>query len=134
MKLAAIRLPLALPLLALLASCATATSLPTLEGVPIRSDGLAMIDQPTRVGDLVVTPKMVIEDSRCPSDVQCVWAGRVVLTARLDGAGWRETVDLKSGEPYRTHGISVVLISVQPDKASGAVQPAGQYVFGFEAR
>ena len=128
MKLAAILLSLTL------AACATVTPRPTLAGVPIRSDGLAMIDQSTSVGDLVVTPKKVIEDSRCPMLAQCVWAGQVVLSAQINGAGWRETINLKLGEPYRTHGISVVLISVQPDKGSGFVQPASQYLFSFKAR
>src|SRR3546814_14872369 len=34
--------------------------------------------------DLAVTPLAVIEDSRCPRDVQCVWQGRVMLRAQLD--------------------------------------------------
>ena len=124
---------LTLPLLALVAGCSTVSAGPVGDGGPIRSDGVAAIDQPTRVGSLVVTPKQVLEDSRCPALAQCVWAGRVVLSARIDGAGWRETVSLTLGEPYLTHGFGLALTSVEPAKLSVPTQPQ-DYRFGFEAR
>ncbi len=88
----------ALPLLAALALSACAT-LPA--AVPVRSDGLAHLHEATRVGSLVVTPRAVIEDSRCPINARCIWAGRLVLKTRIDGAGWRETVDLTLGHRMR---------------------------------
>ena len=33
----------------------------------------------------------VVEDSRCPINARCVWAGRADRAHRVDGAGWRET-------------------------------------------
>ena len=47
-----------------------------------------MLGQPTRVGRLVVTPLRVAEDSRCPINARCVWAGRAVVQTRIDGPGW----------------------------------------------
>lgn len=103
-------------------------------GSPIRSDGLATLSQPTRVGALVVTPQAVIEDSRCPINARCVWAGRLVLTTRIDGAGWRETVDLTLGQPYSTHGTGLALVSAEPGKIAGAEPSPPAALFGFEPR
>lgn len=120
------------PLLALFAGCATIPSGPIVHGGPIRTDGLAMIDQPTRVGDIVVTPKRVIEDSRCPINARCVWAGRLILSTRIDGAGWRETANLTLGQTYRTHDRGIRLVSAEPGKLAGAQPPVPATTFGFE--
>ena len=113
-----------------LGACVTAP----IAGSPIRGDGLATFGRPTRVGAMVVTPQAVVEDSRCPINVQCVWAGRLVLKTRIDGAGWRETVELVLGEPYATHGMGLALVSAEPGKMVGATPLPPASLFGFEAR
>ena len=113
-----------------LSSCATAP----IPGPPIRSDGLATFGQPTRVGALVVTPQALVEDSRCPINARCVWAGRLILKTRIDGAGWRETVDLTLGQPVSTHGAGVALVSAEPGKMAGAEPSPPASLFGFEPR
>jgi predicted small secreted protein len=119
----------ALVLLALtLSACSATVNGP---GAPIRQDGRAMLGQPTRVGQLVVTPMKLVEDSRCPMNARCVWAGRAIVTTRIDGAGWRETTNMELGRPYVAHGIGVQLSSVQPDKMVGQQQQPQAYLFGF---
>lgn len=113
-----------------LSACATA---PTTE-YPVRTDGHASFGQSTRVGALVVTPKALVEDSRCPINARCVWAGRLVLKTRIDGAGWRETVDLTLGQAYATHGTGLALVSAEPGKMAGATPSPPASLFGFEAR
>lgn len=103
-------------------------------GSPIRSDGLASFGQSTRVGALVVAPQALVEDSRCPINARCVWAGRLVLKTRIYGAGWRETVDLTLGQAYATHGTGVALVSAEPGKMAGAEPSPPASLFGFEAR
>jgi hypothetical protein len=105
---------------------------PIVDGGPVRQDGMAMIGQPTRVGQLVVTPMELVEDSRCPMNVRCVWAGRVVVATRIDGAGWRETANLTLGQPYPTHGTTVTLTSAAPEKVAGTSVPPQAYMFGFQ--
>ena len=114
----------------LLSACATAT----LPRSSIRSDGLAAMGQPTRVGRLVVTPQSLVEDSRCPINARCIWAGRLVLKTRIDGAGWRETVDLTLGQPHSTHGTGLALVSAEPGKTAGATPSPPASLFGFEPR
>jgi hypothetical protein len=70
------------PLLAALGLAACAT-VPT--AAPIRDDGLAHLGEATRVGKLVVTPRLVVEDSRCPINARCVWAGRAVVRTDVVG-------------------------------------------------
>lgn len=113
-----------------LSACATTP----LGGVPVRSDGLARIGEPTRIGALVVTPQAVLEDSRCPINARCVWAGRLVVKSRIDGAGWRETVNLTLGEPYRTHGTGIALVSGEPGKMALSTPSPPASLFGFEPR
>ena len=102
--------------------------------MPVRSDGVAALGQPTRVGALVLTPQAVVEDSRCPINVRCVWAGRLVLKTRIDGAGWRETVDLTLGQPYATHGKGLALVSAEPGKMAGSSPSPANSLFGFQTR
>ena len=114
-------------------SLAACTTVP-MGGAPVRSDGLAAIGQSTRVGSLTVTPQSVVEDSRCPINARCVWAGRMVLAARIDGAGWREVANLTLGQPYTTHGTGLALVSAEPGKVAGSPPFPPASLFGFERR
>jgi hypothetical protein len=121
-----------LPFIAFLALVGCAST-PTSD-LPIRSDGRASFGESTRVGSIVVTPQSVVEDSRCPINARCVWAGRLVLSTRIDGPGWRESIKLTLGQPYITHGAAVVLVSAEPGKLAGATPSAPANLFGFEQR
>ena len=115
-----------LTLLALLPSCANGPP-------PFSADGsVVAIPEGVHVGKLAAVPQVLLEDSRCPLNVQCVWAGRVVLSTRIYGPDFDETVPLVLGEPYATHGTSITLTSVQPEKMAGEEVPAPTYRFGFE--
>jgi hypothetical protein len=110
-----------------LSACATGPR----AGPPIRADGVAALGETTRVGRLALTPQALVEDSRCPINARCVWAGRLVLKARVDGAGWRETIDLTLGQPAAVHGSQLMLVTASPDKVAGTAISSGDYRFGF---
>ena len=116
------------------ALAASACATPPMTGAPVRADGFATFGEPTRVGPLVVTPQAIVEDSRCPINARCVWAGRLVLKSRIAGAGWRETVNLTLGEPYTTHGAGLALVSAEPGKMAGSEPSPPATLFGFEPR
>ena len=59
---------------------------------------------------------------------------RLVLAARIDGAGWRETVRMTLGVPFRTHGTGLALISAEPGKMAVAPPAPPASLFGFEPR
>ena len=51
----------------------------------------ARIGESANLGDgLVVRPLEVVEDSRCPQNARCVWAGRLRLRVSVEGVGERE--------------------------------------------
>lgn len=115
-----------LSIVALLAACAT---VPT----PFAAEGSTVeIPNGVHVGTLVAVPQVLLEDSRCPMNARCIWAGRAVLSTRIYGPDFDETVPLVLGEPYALHGTSITLTSVQPEKMAGEEIPAPTYRFGFE--
>ena len=126
---------IALAPLALVAGCVTYQNAPIVDNGPPAPEGTAVaLRQPVEVGSVVVTPMAVVEDSRCPENVRCVWAGRLVVTTRVDGAGWRETADLTLGEPAEVRGIRLALVSGTPEKQAERETPSGEYRFVYEAR
>lgn len=79
---------------------------------------------------LRVRPLEVLEDSRCPQNARCVWAGRLRLRVIVNGVGEREII--LDEAPVETPRGSFALVAVSPgrwtDWPEGA-KPA--YRFGF---
>jgi len=107
-----------------LAACAT-TSPP---------DGIARagLNERAYVDGPYVTPLAVLEDSRCPMNARCVWAGRVRLSVRIDLGSRSETREIATDAPIQVADGQLALVEVQPDRMAGE-QPRGQkpYRFGF---
>lgn len=84
-------------------------------------------------GDLTIKAIDITEDSRCPSSVVCIWAGRVTVQLDIDYLGMEYSVVLTKGD----HGlpdtavlndIEVKLLSVLPyPKEPGAIEK-GEYI------
>ncbi|MFM7349425.1 MAG: hypothetical protein ACKO01_08035 [Erythrobacter sp.] len=94
------------------------------------------LGQSVRVGSVIATPLAVVEDSRCPINARCVWAGRLVVKTRIDGDTWGEAAQLALGEPYTTHGTTLALVSGEPGRVAGEGKetPKDAYRFTYEAR
>lgn len=80
----------------------------------------------------------VTEDSRCPSDVQCVWAGNAIARLALGAtatpgmdAGLNTMLDPKSAS-YAGYRIS--LTGLRPVPRSGTTIPGASYVATLEVR
>jgi hypothetical protein len=90
------------------------------------------LNENIRVGNLIVRPLAVAEDSRCPVNVACVWAGRVVLSATVSGMAGEQVIS--SIEPLALpDGGSLALESIWPAPVHGA-RNAEPYRFGFRRR
>lgn len=67
--------------------------------------------------------RAVLEDSRCPLDVVCVWAGNAAIEIRLGGGTGRErTIVLNTGfEPRAAEstGLLITLQSLSPTPRQG---------------
>jgi len=82
----------------------------------------ARIGETVRLQRLAVTPLRVVEDSRCPQNARCVWAGRVRLSVRIAGSTPRI---LTLGEPLAMAGGELRLVGVLPERTtrSKAIAP-----------
>ena len=113
-----------LPLLALLlAACAT-VSAPA-------AGPTAALGQQAYVDGLKVTPLEVIEDSRCPINARCVWAGRIIVRAAVAGGGWRRVIDLELAQPQPVADGQLTLVAAEPGKMAGAATDPRAYRFTF---
>ncbi len=109
----------------LLAGCATT---PQLHAGPVAITQTAYVDGPT------VTPLEIVEDSRCPANARCVWAGRVIVRARIAGGEWTMTRDLTLGEPIQIADGTLTLVSVAPEKwTTGVIDPRDYRCYVTEA-
>lgn len=115
-----------------IAACATVPDAPIVSNGPAASTGTPVpLGKPVVTGDLVATPMELHEDSRCPANARCVWAGRVIVLTRIDGAGWRETAYLTLGEPYATHGTRLTLTGASPTAMTGETIAPEDYRFTY---
>ena len=107
----------------LLAGCASNAPV---EG-PVRLGQIAFVNGPR------VRPDRIIEDSRCPAEAQCVWAGRLIVRVTVLGGGWARQVDLTLGVPISVADGSLTLLAAtplrRPDERSDKPLP---YRFRFE--
>lgn len=131
MKHIALRIAASLALSASLAACAVIPDAPNVVGTPLPDGTPVALGQPVQVGTVVATPMKVIEDSRCPINARCVWAGRLVVETRIDGAGWRDTANINLGETYGTHGQVIALVSGEPGKTAETETAPGAYRFTY---
>lgn len=79
---------------------------------------------------LSVKFQKVVEDSRCPSDVECVWAGRIVIELEVVIDGVAQTVTLSSEnneEPATVGNYVITMGAVTPYPVSTVVIQPGEY-------
>ncbi|MGH6788039.1 MAG: hypothetical protein ACREBO_14530 [Novosphingobium sp.] len=99
-----------------------------------RSDGIsrARLVETVNVDGPRVTPLKVLEDSRCPTGVQCVWAGQVRLSVRIDLGSGSETRELTSGKPAQVADGALTLVEVMPERRDKWPVYPEDYRFGFK--
>lgn len=112
-----------------LAGCAATgpvTSSP-IEG-PVRLGEIAAVDGPK------VRPDQVIEDSRCPADVQCIHAGQLIVRTTVLGGGWSQQIDLTLGVPVPVADGMLTLVDATPVPINGKATPlpAARFTFKFQ--
>jgi hypothetical protein len=80
---------------------------------------------------LVITFEAIAEDSRCPTGVDCIWAGDVSVTLRLESreaAAERVTLHLNTSAREALHGDHrVTLVAVAPHPKAGEKIEAASY-------
>ncbi|MEJ6009212.1 hypothetical protein [Novosphingobium aquae] len=80
-----------------------------------RLDDWAKFGERARIGDVLVRPDRLVEDSRCPMNARCVWAGRVVIDATVWANGARRSVQLESNKPLALRSGELSIAEIRPD-------------------
>lgn len=95
-----------------------------------KAKGIALNEEAT-FGGIKVTVRSVSEDSRCPKDVTCVWAGQVTVQATLEKGKEKKTGPITLNQPITFEGVTLKLIQVDPEKESGREISPSDYRFYF---
>lgn len=107
-----------------LAACAT---------TPGQARPTARLGQVATVDGVRVRPLAIIEDSRCPINAVCVWAGRIIVRTEIRAGGRRDIHNLELGKPQPIAGGTLTLSAAEPGTSAGTkVQPrAYRFTFSF---
>lgn len=89
------------------------------------------LNQIVRFKNISLRPLSIEEDSRCPSDVQCIQAGTVRVKAEIVSGMGTSTSILKLGQEFTTKSEAITLKSVTPDKNSKVEIKSTDYIFVF---
>jgi hypothetical protein len=90
------------------------------------STAVTRLGETVRLGPIRVTPVSIVEDSRCPRMVSCVWRGRLRIRAVVQGRG---PVTLDDGVPLAVAGGRLTLLDAVPLSQHGEVPPPRAYRF-----
>ena len=95
-------------------------------------EGSVRLGQTAFVDGPRVRPDRVIEDSRCPANARCVWAGRLTVRVTVSGGGWSKKLDLTLGTPVMVADGMLTLVAAVPERqAGGKGSKALPYRFTF---
>jgi hypothetical protein len=122
---------LALIVLPGLWACAPARATTATHQEPLSQEIVLALRQSAPVGgtSLSITLEDVVDDSRCPKDVTCVWAGDVAVRVRIDGGkapAHVATLHLNTREKetvYDDRRVTLVAVTPYPESTQ-KIDPA----------
>ncbi len=85
------------------------------------------------INGILITLNKIVQDSRCPIDVQCIQAGSVTANVSLKSDTDSETIDIESDKP--AVGFDSFLVSIKnikPPKVSGQKTDPQGYILTFK--
>lgn len=107
---------------------------PSVNGGNDNSRITAQIGKSVSLLGVTITPQEVIEDSRCPIDVTCIWAGRVRIRTILKSGMGEAPQIFTLGEPITTEAEEITLTSVEPVPVAGVAIAPKDYRFIFTVK
>lgn len=81
--------------------------------------------------DFSLTPLSIESDSRCPSDVTCVWAGTLTVKVNLVSSTGTTTKIIEIGKPFSYGAFTITLVSSTPTPNSKQTIAQSDYQFIF---
>ncbi len=97
---------------------------------------VAGINRGASTQGVVVVPKRVVQDSRCPMNARCAQAGTLIVETDVVVGTKTKTIlfDLTKTDPVIFEGHTVRLVAAVPDTVTGETVAPEQYAFSFEVR
>lgn len=89
------------------------------------------INQPQTVFGTTLTTPVVVEESRCPSDVTCIQAGRVRVALTINSPSGNSHNELEVGKSVTTEDLTITLNEVTPYPLSTRSIEEREYRFIF---
>ena len=80
---------------------------------------------------VTITPHEIVDDSRCPADVQCIWAGTAHLRATVTTSSATEKVVFELGHALTLDNYTITLTEITPAPHAGETIPSSSYRFVF---
>ena len=101
---------------------------------PVNADGSseARLGEMVNLGGPKVTVLRVLEDSRCPVEVDCVWAGRIKVSVKIELGSKTTEGELASDQPLPVADGLLTLVSATPAKSSQRTIAPGDYRFALK--
>ena len=111
--------------LLVLSGCATVAQAEA-DGSNVRLGQTAMVNGPR------IKPVAILEDSRCPMNARCIWAGRVRLKMIWLRPKGNQMFEVTLGEPVQLADGQFSLTAVHPEKRTDRPIGNRDYRFSFD--
>ncbi len=83
--------------------------------LPTGSNTIVMkLNEKRMIGETEIETLKVLEDSRCPSDVQCIQAGKVTLYLKIFSPMGESVMSIDEGKSITTENLKITLEKVFP--------------------
>lgn len=89
------------------------------------------LNDPVTYDGTTIKAWAVTEDSRCPTGVVCIQAGRVVVALDISSASGSTKSEISVGKTIATDKLSITLDAVAPNKLSTHKITDAEYRFTF---
>jgi hypothetical protein len=101
---------------------------------PVTEDGSTEVrlGQRANLGGPRVTALRVLEDSRCPMEARCVWAGRVRLEVRIELGSGTTVREVASDQPLQIADGQLELVGTMPPKSTQRTIAPQDYRFSLK--
>jgi hypothetical protein len=122
-----IKILVSIALISSSAACATIPSAKS-DGIDVALGQTAYVDGPK------IRPLKVTEDSRCPMNARCIWAGRVRVLVAWVRPGSTKEIELTLGQPVPFADGTLTLTDVKPLRIAGTnfTLKSTDYRFSFQ--
>ena len=116
----------------ILAALAVSACATTRDQTPLPDASNVALGQKAYADGPIVQPVAILEDSRCPMNARCIWAGRVRLKMIWLRPKGNQMFEVTLGEPVQLADGQFTLTAVHPEKRTDRPIGNRDYRFSFD--